>query len=647
MKKVLLFTAALFLTLAASAGELTRAAFPMLQRLNAELVRYQVTDRHDPDCGAIICPGCSHAHTRAAEVVFPLAYEYSLTGDRDRLRQALALGSWLIGRQQEDGSWPETPDQWTGTTTDQALMLILAYPILEKKMSSDLRGCWTASIEAACDYLVGFMDNHRASINYCATASATLAEAYLLLGKESYRQKASALAHMVVAKMNPEGFIEGEGARERGYRYGVDICYDMEMSLWGLARYAEAMEDAPVMDAVRRSMDRYITFIYPDGMLDGSMGVRSNKWTLYGGGTSDGIHPLCALLSQGHPEYITAAVRNISLMSTCFSSCGLLGRGPDGDSIPEASPCIYPTFAKAKSMALALLWLREDSEVQAALPSDAHMCAFHQTLGTFIIREGAFCSTVSAYGYKSKLGSRSKNMFRPAGGAMTALWVDGYGLLQASSQTEYQRYEPMHFPELPGAKCLTPRIECQEDTVYYTNLFDFDAAISVDTSSAGSETCTVMGALKDRDGFYGGVMYSIGYSWDSAAMTKCYSIFHQTNRSEVRVVEPFVVDDSTEVIQESEESVVFRRGDVAVRVSAPGYVIRVGWEEKDSYRQIFPSVRALPLVISSPAATSGEGPAAPSGEGLAATSGDNLTVASGHDGVCRIRLEYSVVPARL
>lgn len=596
MKKILLSVTVLLLTLSASAGELSRAAFPMLQRLNSELVKHQVTDRHDEDFGAIMCPSCSIAHTRAAEAVFPLAYEWSLTGDRTRLRQAIMLGEWLLRQQQEDGSWQETPDSWTGTTTDQALMLILAYPILEKKMSKPLRKQWLAGIEKACDYLEGFMDNHRASINYCATTATTLAEAYLLIHKDSYKAKAMELAHMVVSKMNPEGFIEGEGARERGYRYGVDICYDMEMSLWGLARYAEIMEDVTVMDAVRRSAETYLTFIYPDGMLDGSMGVRSNKWTLYGGGTSDGCHPLFALLSKNHPEYITAAVRNISFISSCFSSSGLLGRGPDHDSIYDAAPCIYPTFTKAESMALALLWLREDSDTPAPIPSDSRMRAFHQTLGTFIVRDGAFCSTVSAYGYKSKLGSRSKNMFRPSGGAMTALHVDGYGLLQASSQTEYQRYEPMHFPEMNAAACLTPRIEYQRDSSYYTNLFDFDAAISADTTSLECGRCTVTGSLRDRDGFHGGVMYSIAYLWSGAAMSKTYQIIHQTNTSDVRVVEPFVINAETEVVRESEKSVIFRRGDAAVRVSSDHAII-IGWDEKEQYRQAYPALRAIPLII--------------------------------------------------
>jgi hypothetical protein len=50
-------------------------------------------------------------------------------------------------------------------------------------------------------------------------------------------------------------------------------------------------------------------------------------------------------------------------------------------------------------------------------------------------------------------------MFRPTGGAMSSLWREGHGMLQASSPTEYHRWEPVHFPEADGLRPLTPRIE--------------------------------------------------------------------------------------------------------------------------------------------------------------------------------------------
>jgi len=43
------------------------------------------------------------------------------------LEAAIRTGNWLIQQQEQNGSWKETPEEWTGTTTDQVLMLMLAW----------------------------------------------------------------------------------------------------------------------------------------------------------------------------------------------------------------------------------------------------------------------------------------------------------------------------------------------------------------------------------------------------------------------------------------------------------------------------------------------------------------------------------------
>ncbi len=40
-------------------------------------------------------------------------------------------------------------------------------------------------------------------------------------------------AHQVVEMMDPDHFITGEGGRVKGVKYGVDLSYNMEMSLMG------------------------------------------------------------------------------------------------------------------------------------------------------------------------------------------------------------------------------------------------------------------------------------------------------------------------------------------------------------------------------------------------------------------------------
>ena len=566
----------------------------MLSRLNAAVMAYQQTDPGDPDCGGIRCPGCGLYHTRAAEAVFPLAYEYSLTGKEERLQQALAVADWLFRQQRSDGAWEETPETWTGTTTDQLLMLLLAYPIVRPHLDRKARKTWLTVMERAADYLEGFMDNHNASINYCSTTTATLAEAYLRFGKPSYRAKAMALAHMVVAKMNAESFIEGEGERVGNYRYGVDIGYNMEMSLWGLARYAQLTGDSGVLASVERSAAQHLAFIYPDGMLDGSAGTRSNKWTVYGSGTSDGCHPLFALLSEGHPEYITAAVRNIGRMSYCFSDCGLLGQGPDFDgAMPGKNPCIYPTFTKAKSMAMAHSWVAADTEDLVPLPCDRDCLTHFPSLDIAVIRRGPFCATVTAYGYKSHKGTSSKNMFRPTGGAMSALWVEGFGLLQASSQTEYHRWEPMSFPEMGDVTPLTPRLELRTEEGYWSNLFEFDARFDVG-EVAGGVHCRAEGMLKDREQRSCGIPYKLHYRISDGSLVKEYTIGGDTP---ARIVEPLLYDEGTVIEQSDPRTVTVSGADVSVRIHSPSAALSLDREGAASCRQVYPALRALPLVI--------------------------------------------------
>ncbi len=586
--------------LSSRANLLHDRALHLMQRLNAAALRYQNADSADPDFGGIRCPACGLCHTRAAEALLPLACEYRMTGDRERLSQSIRLGDWLLRQQQADGSWLETPETWTGTTTDQLLMLLLAYPIVEPSLTDAQRHSWMRGMESAADYLARVMDNRFASINYCATTTATLAEACRLLHKTAYAEKARSLARMIVSKMNAEWFIEGEGGRERGYKYGVDIGYNLEMSLWGLARYAQLTNDRFVAEAVRRSAEQHLWFIYPDGMLDASAGIRSNKWTVFGSGTSDGIHPLCALLCAGNPAFAEAALRNIECIEHSFTASGLLGPGPHYDRVKAAPPCIYPTFMKAKSLAMALLWMPA-ATVRAALPLDNDTCRHFRTLGITLVRRGPFCGTFTASTYKAREGAASKYMHRPAGGACSALWIEGFGLLQAASQTEYRRWEPMSFPEMPAVEPLTPRIETTTAAGRCTNLYEFDAwSETVETKDA--TLCTAGGLLRNSDGHPCGIGYVSTLRFEADRVVKQIEILHHTSDDTVRLVEPLLLDPETRIEQTSEHTLRITKHGRRIAMRVEGAGLRIDTLNAPKYKQIYPSLVALPIIIDVPVA---------------------------------------------
>ncbi len=50
--------------------------------------------------------------------------------------------------------------------------------------------------------------------------------------------------------------------------------------------------------------------------MDGSWGIRSNKWTCYGGATSDGSQVLFSLFAETDPVYRTAALRNLEYLKS-------------------------------------------------------------------------------------------------------------------------------------------------------------------------------------------------------------------------------------------------------------------------------------------------------------------------------------------
>jgi len=189
------------------------------------------------------------------------------------------------------------------------------------------------------------MSPEYASINYCATSTASLMLAFQVIHDSSYVKKAKQLAMQVIPKFDEDYFLEGEGNRIRGTKYGVDLGYSMDMSLWGLGLYAKLSKDRLVENYVEESLRRYAYFIYPNGSTDGSWGVRASKWITYGSFTADGCQILFGLYSKDNPVYREAALLNMKYMMKMLVN-GLLTYGPDYHEMFNKPPCIYPTFCK-------------------------------------------------------------------------------------------------------------------------------------------------------------------------------------------------------------------------------------------------------------------------------------------------------------
>ncbi len=572
-----------------------------LRTLCDALLSLQVRDTVDANYGAIYDPACKVYHTRAAEAVYPLAVLWKRTGEVRYLRAGTALVDWLIRQQNEDGSWYETPETWTGTTADQLLMLALAYPIVQDSLTQAQTKAWRAAIKRAADYLAVHMSQRFAHINYCATTTASLAAANTVVPKRRYRDKAKELATLILAKFNHEGFLTGEGKKERGVQYGVDLGYNVDMSLWGLALYARLLGDDRVFPAVRKALRTHLLFVYPNGAIDNSWGVRSNKWTLYGSGTADGCQPLFGIFAAEDPRYRTAGLRNLYFLRTCMNSNGFVGRGPQHWLLDSAATCIYPTFARAKGVALALEFGELDGSV-APLPSDQNPW-FHlfRSVDVALVRTRDLMATITAYRYKhAGPPARSKYMNRPTGGSLSLLWVRGFGLVQASSQSRYRRWEPMHFPKIETHLLpLTPRIEFRDSTTWYTNLYEFDAGLE---TQEGSGNCvaevTAWGELRDSTLTRGGVAYTWKHRFYPDALEKEVHLRFHGPLTKVHVVEPLVWHPDCKLEVDAKEArLVLRDGRTVRLVLEEGRAKFRAGKHPEAYVWPYPALRCVPVEL--------------------------------------------------
>lgn len=573
-----------------------------LTTLVTTLEGLQVGANDPTHAGALQCPHCQVLHTRAAEAVWPFVLQFAETGDERHLRAARVLAAWLFRQQQADGSWKETPEEWTGTTTDQLLMLVLAYPRISVRLEPAERAAWLRAIEGAADYLARVMSPEFASINYCATTTASLAAAHTLITKPVYLERARALARQTVAKMDEDGFLNGEGGKCHDLKMGVDLGYSLEMSFWGLGYYARLTGDALVNDLVRAALQPHLTFIYPDGSMDGSWGIRSNKWTTYGSATSDGCQVLFMLYADEDPAYASAAFRNLEFLRTCLRD-GLVQYGPHHAAVMQDPPCLYPTFAKAKNLALAMMLETKAERPLVDLPTQRAGWQRHfPTIDVVATRTRRFMATTTAYGYKDVAkGAASKYMFRPSGGALSYLWLEGHGILQASSQTEYNRWEPMHFPEAPGLQPLTPRIEYAVKKTYFTNLFEFDGRLRAANPRAGEFTVSTYGELKDRNWHYGGVSYRLTHTFRDDSITKETTLFYRGASPTVTLVEPIVFHPGMTFTQVDARTVRIQGAQCRLQfqVTSGDATLTLG-RDADKYWSPYPALRAFPIELTVP-----------------------------------------------
>jgi hypothetical protein len=306
---------------------------------------------------------------------------------------------------------------------------------------------------------------------------------------------------------------------------------------------------------------------------------------------------LFSLYSEEDPVYRTAALANLKYMMRMRDN-GLVTYGPHYSELFDQPPCIYPTFCRAKTLAMAILYGDRTAGETPALPTQqVGWSKYFKTIDVALVRTENFMATVTGYRYKDiKRGADFKYMHRPSGGSITNLWVKDYGYLQASAQTEYQKWE-MNYPDSPETLTITPRIEFTDQNVYYTNLYEFDSRMEV-SENDGKFIVVTRGELKDRNRWEGGVAYVLTHTFSDDSIEKSVSLRFHGQKPEVAIVEPFIEHRDTRFVKTDDRTVEILGGsrEFVFELLSDECMLEIGTNE-GKYKQPFPALKGFPIII--------------------------------------------------
>lgn len=577
-----------------------------LKPLVDQLVSTQITDPDDPDYGALVSPSTNPQpnprHSRAAEAVFPLAVAYKHTGDERYKTAAILLGNWLVGIQQNDGTWGEDwPDHdgWNGTTADQLISLAGALDLLGTELSESEQQAWDAAVTKAADFSLGRFPG-TSNINYTPTAAVGLVLAHRAVGepKAIWLEKAESLIAHVASKINEDNLITGEGK-------GVDLGYNIAQTIGFIAWYGILRSEPETVTLAASLLKTHQYFMYPNGAIDNSWGTRSFKWTLESGSkTAPGVHFSFGLLMDQDPSLLRGAVLALDwLKNHAMDGENRVVYGPHAYLHDNSNPpSNYQTFARAQSIATAVEFGPEATE-QAPIPAEQHnWVQYFPTTQTAVLRTEHVMATLSSY--ENNLRYPLETTVR--GGSATVIWFDGYGpdgFLQLSSQTEYRRIEKRHMPDGIDPLPLTPRIETTSGP-YQTNLFDPGADLKVAKLPTTIEVVS-SGALRTKDGDAGSA-----FTWTHAFSKDSYSkTVELSSAAGVQIVEPFVDNPGNSYTLEGDDTFVItaedgRQWTLKIESSSVPYTLSHG-DQRERYYHPFPGINGYPLTIQ----LKGSGPA--------------------------------------
>ena len=573
------------------------------------LLPTQLNEPADPNYGALICPSVNPEnhplHSRAAEAVYPLAVAWKVTGKPKYRNAAIKLGNWLIFIQETSGKkaggwseiWPDPQQKgWFGTTTDQMISMVGAYPILKPFLSPAEIEKWNSAMLKAADFV---MQNFpvRSNINYNPTAAATLVLAYQNVDKpqQIWLVKADSLMNIyTLPSIDRQNLLTGEGM-------GVDEGYNMAQSIGYIALYAILTHDQHIKQKAADLLKAHYLFVYPNGSVDNSWGTRSFKWNYESGTkTAPGVYFSFALLADLDPKFNAAGQKCLEYLNSSCTQNGFIVYGPHAANHTSSSPpCNYSTFARAQSLALAVEYGAKQTTTGTFPAQETNWFKFFPDINVAVVRTEKIMATVSAYG-------EIRRYSRPSvcrGGSITNLWMEGFGnhgFMQSSSTADYQKIEAQHMPIENDLLPLTPRIEFTSDSSVFSNIWEDKADMTAE-KVGDPITVSVSGKMKSIKGAHSEVSYQLTHRFYADYLTKEIIVSGQSQA--FRIVEPIVNDPGTTFSLKNDSTVIIKtassKNEWELRVTGCTVPFHISLGNQASkYWCPFPGVEAYPVIIS-------------------------------------------------
>ncbi|TXF90242.1 hypothetical protein FUA23_06905 [Neolewinella aurantiaca] len=577
----------------------------LLLRWGDGMLAMQVDSPGDPTThGALMCPACGRIHGRCMDAVYPFAHLAKTTGEEKYLTAAMGVMEWAERNvSQPDGSWTVMPNPktWRGISVFGAIALAETLKYHGGIFPVDLQKRWRARLSRVGEYLLANFDLNFTNINYGFTAL----HAFILIGEVLEEGKYEARARVLGkdAKQwftKPNTLLFGEGKpsdalSSKGLR-PVDLGYNVEESLNGVAHYALHVGDEELLDLLTRSLEGHLAFMLPDGGWDNSWGTRQAKWSYWGSRTTDGSQTAYALMAGRNPAFATAAIRTTQLLERCTAANGLIYGGLHyaEHGVP---PCIHHTFAHAKPLAALL---DGPAALTALEPGDklprevADGVRHFPEVDVWLLARGPWRATVSSYDFIYK-----EHCFAATGGAPGMVWHEAVGPLFVASMAEYILVEKFNQQPDPDDEefALTPRLEAMIDGKWYTNLYDLGAKVAT-TEGDGKVNVWAEVQLLDKEQLpptAGTLPYTIAYTIDEQAFT--FSVEPSTEGGPaVRLVLPLVSVATDEVKRIDEKTFHVVKPDSMVVVQATG-PLQIKETKRERVFNMVPGVQALPLYV--------------------------------------------------